>query len=121
MRWALLFLLLAVVSMMVLAGCARTGIPECDYRPGKIKGDPVKNCPGIVYYDHSAGQCRVQAAGRGTTCPESAFKVDQSALLQDCLKSAQNDGDVEYCNFRVAERIVDDAMVLCQDKCESPQ
>ena len=119
MTWATFAFIMLIIIAALLSGCYRTGIPECDYTPGKIKGGPVQNCPGVVYYNAKEGKCMVQAAGMGTTCPESAFKVDQSSLLEECKRSAQNQGDIDYCEFRVAERIVDDAMTLCQDKCEN--
>ena len=108
----------AIILALLLAGCNRTGIPECDYTPSKIKGQPLNDCPGVVYFDAKEGKCTTQGAGRGDVCPEGAFKVDESDLLQTCLSAAQGQGDEDYCAFKVAERAVSDAMKLCQEKCE---
>lgn len=115
MRWAITLIL---VSMLILAGCAKTGVPECDYKPGKITGDAKIQCPGVVYYNAKEGTCMVKAAGMGENCPTGAFTVDTSDMLGECMKSVKVPSDIEYCNFKVAEKTVNDALKLCQEKCE---
>lgn len=67
---------LLIISILILAGCARTGIPECDWQPKRGGYGPCEMmCDAGVYYDNSEQKCKVLIVG-GCECPEIPFDID---------------------------------------------
>ena len=111
-----LLIALLIASTIVLSGCSKTGIPECDWQPKNNYG-PCEAFMEFVYFNQEKGKCEATAIS-GCKAPESPFnKYIKNSDDQKIIECQSNSDASEYSRC-VTEIKFGEAIKACQMKCE---